>query len=101
MIKDLNWLKEEIRNDAYMYPVYHDPQDGLLKKMVSMHDILDLVNEVEEQDKVNKADLDMKEDIKFLADSLKRSTEITSELNKQLDKLYSAEFSAELDISND
>lgn len=87
MIKDLDWLKDEVKKDGAKYPTYHDERDDLIKKMCSMHDILDLINEVEKQDKINKAVLDMREDIKILTDSLKVATAIISELNKQLDEL--------------
>lgn len=48
MEQDKEWLKEAVKKSASDYPTYHDERDDLLKKMVSMHEVLNLIDNLDE-----------------------------------------------------
>lgn len=52
MGKGKEWLEEEIRKNSNSYPTYHDERDGLIKKMVDMHGVIKLIDQLEEPEKV-------------------------------------------------
>ena len=69
MKKDKIWLKEEIKKDAKKYPHYHDERDDLIKMMASFHDVIALIDQLEEPE----------QDINAAYDLLQENTTLSQE----------------------
>lgn len=82
MKKDKNWLKEEIKKVSNNYPTYHDERDDLIKKMVNMHEILELIDQIDEPEKVVVSKMESVEIPQYVADYIKVSKDNNESLNQ-------------------
>lgn len=53
--KDLEWAKDEVRKIAGKFPTYHDERDDKIKMMASMHDVLAVLDQLDEPEPKNIA----------------------------------------------
>lgn len=71
MKKDKEWLKKDIKKVSNDYPTYHDKRDDLIKKMVDTHEVLKLIDRLDEPEITEEQALNkLAESYPFSADGI-------------------------------